>query len=167
MAATIRALRHNLLEVHLIARLHKLHPSLAMSVILEMYHAIQACVSALAALLSVMAIYSLNQWEPQAETASRYSTTASKQLHKTRTTQASGALAVSCTVSPSTYQLLIEVDRILSDLFCRMRRDCLIWWKCHTVAAQCRQRWGYLPCVQPHREFLARQRQGAFHADLQ
>ncbi|KIW71999.1 hypothetical protein PV04_00223 [Phialophora macrospora] len=64
-----------------------------MSVFLELYHAIQACISMFAALLSVMAIYNLNQWEPQAESASRYSNTASRQLHKTRTTQASGALA--------------------------------------------------------------------------
>ncbi|KAJ9606369.1 hypothetical protein H2200_009330 [Cladophialophora chaetospira] len=64
-----------------------------MSVLLEMYHAIQACVSVFAGLLSAMAIYTLNQWEPQAETASRYSNKASRELHKTRTTQASGALA--------------------------------------------------------------------------
>ncbi|ETI27013.1 hypothetical protein G647_10112 [Cladophialophora carrionii CBS 160.54] len=64
-----------------------------MSVLLEMYHAIQACIGMVAALLSAMAIYNLNQWEPQAETASRYSNMASQQLHKTRTTQASGALA--------------------------------------------------------------------------
>ncbi|EXJ71113.1 uncharacterized protein A1O5_06106 [Cladophialophora psammophila CBS 110553] len=64
-----------------------------MSVLLEMYHATQACASVYLALLSAIAIYNLRQWEPQTESASRYSNTATRQLHKTRTTQASGVLA--------------------------------------------------------------------------
>ena len=65
-----------------------------MSLLLELYHAVQACGSIVAGLFSAMAIYNLRQWEPQTEKASRYSNTAAHQLHKTRTTQASGALAV-------------------------------------------------------------------------
>ena len=65
-----------------------------MSILLEMYHALQACVGVYLALLSAMAIYSLRQWEPQTETASKYSNVASRELQKTRATQTSGAIAV-------------------------------------------------------------------------
>ena len=65
-----------------------------MSVLLELYHAIQTCVSVYLGLLSAMAIYSLRQWEGQTQAASKYSNMASRQLHKTRATQTSGALAV-------------------------------------------------------------------------
>ncbi|KIX97726.1 uncharacterized protein Z520_06504 [Fonsecaea multimorphosa CBS 102226] len=64
-----------------------------MSFVLEIYHAVQACGSVYVAMLSAMAIYNLRQWEPQTESASRYSNAAARQLHKTRTTEASGVLA--------------------------------------------------------------------------
>jgi hypothetical protein len=70
-----------------------------MSVLLEIFHALQACGAMLAGLFSAMAIYNLQQWEPQTQTAAKYSNMAAQQLQKTRTTQASGAIAVSRTSS--------------------------------------------------------------------
>lgn len=66
-----------------------------MSFVFEIFHALQACGSAYTGLLSAMAIYHLQKREGQAETAAQYSSVAGHRLHKTRTTQFSGVLAVS------------------------------------------------------------------------
>lgn len=66
-----------------------------MSVGLTLFHAVQGAASVYAGLLSAMAIYNLQQREEQAEHAAQYSNTAADQLHGTRSTQTSGAIAVS------------------------------------------------------------------------
>lgn len=55
----------------------------------------QACLSAYTIYLSSIIIPKLRQYEEKSEKAAQYSSTAERQLHKTRTTQTSGALAVS------------------------------------------------------------------------
>ena len=65
-----------------------------MSLYRTFYHVGQATVSAYSGLLSAMAIYNLQKHEDQTEQAAQYSNMAANQLHKTRTTQTSGALAV-------------------------------------------------------------------------
>ncbi|EXJ96093.1 hypothetical protein A1O1_01219 [Capronia coronata CBS 617.96] len=72
-----------------------------MSVGLTLFHAIQGAGSVYAGLLSATAIYNLQQREEQAEHAAQYSNTAEHQLHKTRTTETSGALAVISSVISS------------------------------------------------------------------
>ena len=52
-------------------------------------------------MFSAMAIFNLQKREEQAKKAAQYLDTAAQQLHKTRTTQASGALAVSPTLAIS------------------------------------------------------------------
>ena len=59
-------------------------------------HVTQVGASIYAAVLSYTAIVNLLKKEQQAEQAAKYSSTAAQELHKTRTTQTSGALAVSC-----------------------------------------------------------------------
>ncbi|KIW51142.1 hypothetical protein PV05_09891 [Exophiala xenobiotica] len=69
-------------------------PSLpATTVVLSLFHATQTCIGVYTGLFSAIAIYNLKQREEQTEQAARYSRTAAQQLHKTRTTQTSGALA--------------------------------------------------------------------------
>lgn len=75
-----------------------------------MYHAVQTCVGAYTGLFSAMAIYNLKQREEQTERAAQYSTTAANQLHKTRTTQTSGAVAVRWPLCPP----LISVSHVLT-----------------------------------------------------
>ncbi|KAL6243868.1 hypothetical protein RBB50_009302 [Rhinocladiella similis] len=73
----------------------------ATAIILSLYHAVQTCVGAYTGLFSAMAIYNLKQREEQSERAAQYSTTAANQLHKTRTTQTSGAVATISSVVSS------------------------------------------------------------------
>lgn len=68
-----------------------------MSFLLPLFHVGQAIGSAYAATFSIVAISNLSKREEQTERAAQYSNTAAHQLHKTRTTQTSGALAVSMT----------------------------------------------------------------------
>ena len=65
-----------------------------MALLVSGFHAVQACLSAYTGLLSYTAIVKLQKYEERAEQAADYSNTAGHQLHKTRTTQASGALIV-------------------------------------------------------------------------
>ena len=66
-----------------------------MNYLLPMVHTVQVYISGNALRNSYTAITNLNQYEDRAETAAKYLSTAEKELHKTRTTQTSGALAVS------------------------------------------------------------------------
>lgn len=58
------------------------------------YHLAQACLCGYTGFLSYTAIQKLLLYEERTEQAAQYSHTAADQLHKTRTTQASGAVAV-------------------------------------------------------------------------
>ena len=66
-----------------------------MSAFLPLLHAPQACLSAYVVYLSSIAVPKLQQYEEKSEKAAQYSNAAEHQLHKTRTTQTSGALTVS------------------------------------------------------------------------
>ena len=59
------------------------------------YHVAQLCLNGYTGYLSYVAISKLLTWEQNAETAAKYSNVAAEQLHKTRTTQAAGAVTVS------------------------------------------------------------------------
>lgn len=65
-----------------------------MSLYRTFYHVGQATASVYSGLLSAMAIYNLQKREAQTEQAAQYSNMVANQLHKTRTTQTSGVLAV-------------------------------------------------------------------------
>ncbi|KIW20802.1 hypothetical protein PV08_01380 [Exophiala spinifera] len=71
------------------------------AIIFSLYHAAQTCVGVYTGLFSAIAIYNLKQREEQAERAAQYSTTAANQLHKTRTTQTSAAIATISSVVTS------------------------------------------------------------------
>ena len=58
------------------------------------YHLAQACLDAYTGFLSQGAIRKLLIYEERTEQAAQYSNTAAEQLHKTRTTQAAGAISV-------------------------------------------------------------------------
>lgn len=57
-------------------------------------HLAQAGLSAYSLFHAYISISNLRQWEATSEKAAQYSETAAHELHKTRTTQTSGALAV-------------------------------------------------------------------------
>lgn len=84
-----------------------------MSVLLTLFHAGQAAVSVYAGTFSAIAIYNLQKREEQSERAAQYLKTAADQLHKTRTTQTSGVLAVSMTYcSSKTVRLIRHTDKL-------------------------------------------------------
>src|ERR1700754_3068985 len=58
------------------------------------YHLAQACLCGYTVFLSYTAIMKLLQYEEKTEKAAQYSSVAAEQLHRTRTTQAGGAVAV-------------------------------------------------------------------------
>lgn len=64
------------------------------SPILTILHAAQAAFSAYNLYLASISIRNLQTYEDKAEKAAEYSNIAASQLHKTRTTQASGTIAV-------------------------------------------------------------------------
>lgn len=76
------------------AQHHKSLVSVKMSLYRTFYHVGQATASVYSGLLSAMAIYNLQKGEDRTEQAAQYSNLAANQLHKTRTTQTSGVLAV-------------------------------------------------------------------------
>ena len=59
------------------------------------FHLAQSCLNAYTGYLSHNAIARLLTWEQTAERAAKFSSEAAEQLHKTRTTQAAGAISVS------------------------------------------------------------------------
>jgi hypothetical protein len=62
--------------------------------LLSISHALQASFSAYTLYLSSISIRNLQKYEETSKKAAKYSNIAEQQLHKTRTTQASGALSV-------------------------------------------------------------------------
>jgi hypothetical protein len=62
--------------------------------LLLLLHLPQACLSAYTVYLSSIVVPKLQRYEERTEKAAEYSNIAEDQLHKTRTTQASGALTV-------------------------------------------------------------------------
>lgn len=67
-------------------------------------HAAQAALSAYGLYYSYQCITKLRQYEERSKKAAKYSNTAADQLHRTRTTQASAAIAVSLPAHPSARQ---------------------------------------------------------------
>jgi len=63
------------------------------AILTPLLHVSQACLSAYSLYLSTLTIPKLQQYEEKSKKAAQYSDTAEHQLHKTRTTQASGALS--------------------------------------------------------------------------
>ena len=61
----------------------------------QLLHGGQVALCAYGAYVSYIAISNLQQYEETSKKAAKYSTEAEKQLHKTRTTQSSGAICVS------------------------------------------------------------------------
>ncbi|KEF62161.1 uncharacterized protein A1O9_00133 [Exophiala aquamarina CBS 119918] len=64
-----------------------------MLLLLAVFHAGQAIASAYVGTFSAIAIFNLQKREEQTKQAAKYLDTAAHQLHKTRTTQTSGAVA--------------------------------------------------------------------------
>lgn len=62
---------------------------------LQLMHVCQAILCGYGAYQSYVAITNLRKYEETTKKLAKWSSTAEEQLHKTRTTQASGALAVS------------------------------------------------------------------------
>lgn len=73
------------------------------SAIPSVLYAFQAAYSAYNLYLASISISNLQQYEDATKKAAKYSNIAENQLHKTRTTQASGAIAVLLTFLSSTY----------------------------------------------------------------
>lgn len=69
-------------------------------------HCVQICLSAYSLYHAYISITNLRQYEQKTEKAAQWSQTAADQLHKTRTTQTSGALAVSTSSRTNDFQLL-------------------------------------------------------------
>jgi hypothetical protein len=65
------------------------------SILTPIIHALQVALSARSLYLASISISNLQEYEETSEKAAEYSNTAERQLHKTRTTQASGTGAVS------------------------------------------------------------------------
>jgi hypothetical protein len=66
-----------------------------MSALLPLLHVPQTCLSAYTIYLSSITVPKLQRYEEKSKKAAEYSDVAEHQLHKTRTTQTSGALTVS------------------------------------------------------------------------
>ena len=82
-----------------------------MQVVLDILHAVQACLSAYALYLAYISITDSRKYEEKTKKAAQYSNTAKQQLHKTRTTLAGGTAAVSAKISIIyAAHLLVAVD---------------------------------------------------------
>jgi len=73
--------------------------------VLGFVHTVQAGFSAYNLYLASISIQNLQGYEGMSEKAAKYSNTAEHQLHKTRTTQASGTIAVLFSLVSSVYML--------------------------------------------------------------
>jgi hypothetical protein len=85
--------------------------------LLSLLHALQASFSAYTLYLSSTAIQNLQKYEETSKKAAKYSNTAEHQLHKTRTTQASGALSVPLLYSFFPF-LQLKVTQVLLSCLC-------------------------------------------------
>lgn len=77
----------------------------ATMVLVQLLHVPQAALSAYGLYMSYISITNLRQYEEKSEKAAKWSGEAERQLHKTRTTQATGALSVCATQHPSQARL--------------------------------------------------------------
>jgi hypothetical protein len=71
----------------------------------QLLHTGQVALCAYGAYVSFIAIRNLQQYEETSKKAAKYSFEAERQLHKTRTTQSSGAICVSSLLSPKHFAL--------------------------------------------------------------
>ncbi|KAA6407930.1 MAG: hypothetical protein FRX48_08281 [Lasallia pustulata] len=101
-----------------------------MPVVLDVLHALQACMSAYALYLSYVSITDSRKYEEKTKKAAQYSNTAKQQLHKTRTTLASGTAAafhsfltsinlLCLTSNPTWPKLIFNVLNIVTTLSAR------------------------------------------------
>ncbi|KAJ9637286.1 hypothetical protein H2201_001685 [Coniosporium apollinis] len=74
-----------------------------MTTLLPALHGVQAALSAYGLYIAYHSITNLHKYEEKSEKAAKYSNTAAHQLHKTRTTQASGTVAILASLATSTY----------------------------------------------------------------
>lgn len=88
-----------------------------MSFILPAFHVGQAILTSYTALLSYTSIVKLNKYEEMSEKAASYSNTAEHQLHKTRTTMTSGALATLCSLLSSVASVVVSPSNDRRQLF--------------------------------------------------
>ena len=64
------------------------------AILLRTLHFAQACVAGYGLYVSYISITNLRKYEKKSEQAAKYSQSAANQLHKMRTTQGAGAIAV-------------------------------------------------------------------------
>ncbi|KAG0646211.1 hypothetical protein D0Z07_8416 [Hyphodiscus hymeniophilus] len=76
-----------------------------MTAILSVLYCLQAAFSGYNLYLASISISNLQEYEETSKKAAKYSNTAEKQLHKTRTTQASGTIAVLLSFLTSAYMI--------------------------------------------------------------
>ncbi len=77
------------------------------------YHLAQAGLCAYTGYMSYTAITKLQQYEEKSKKLAKFSSIAAEQLHKTRTTQASGAIAVSRAHSPKYCSANSSLDPVI------------------------------------------------------
>jgi hypothetical protein len=80
-------------------------------------HSAQFCLSAYSLFHAYISITNLQQYEEKSEKAAKYSSTAAHDLHKTRTTQTSGTLAVRLHPNIRSKKKTIELANDLYYLF--------------------------------------------------
>ena len=81
------------------------------SAILSVIHASQAAFGIYNLYLASISISNLQGYEDMSKKAAKYSNTAEQQLHKTRTTQASGTISVYSNPSPCDHIMNISTDK--------------------------------------------------------
>lgn len=77
-----------------LAEHHNLHPNNLAAMLLKLIHVAQIVIAAYGAMQSQAAISKLLEYEDATKKLAKISSEAERQLHKTRTTQASGAIAI-------------------------------------------------------------------------
>ncbi|KAF2101384.1 hypothetical protein NA57DRAFT_72828 [Rhizodiscina lignyota] len=85
------------------------HPRSFFAPLLPVFHAAQTALAAYAAQHSYTAITKLQIYEKQSEKAAQYSSSADRQLQKTRKTQAAGAASIAVSLLCSTYLVIAAV----------------------------------------------------------
>ncbi|KAK4996192.1 hypothetical protein LTR66_004137 [Elasticomyces elasticus] len=106
-------------------------PAIQTGLILTSLHTIQAALGVYGLYVSYISITNLRQYEETTKKAAKYSDTAAEQLHKTRTTQAAGAitillstassltLATAPTILPSLLRYSLSPALLLGTIFAR------------------------------------------------
>jgi hypothetical protein len=88
-------------------------------VLLRGQHVLQLALGLYGGMLSIVAITRLQKYESTSKKLAEWSTEAANQLHKTRTTQTSGALAVRAVIAVRSHHLLTN---LLAPCICRCFR---------------------------------------------